>query len=83
MVVEASDTPGMVPISTKSMYKVFDNVHMLWMGIWIHHHAITTAVVGPDMGGRLKSNVTAGLLVIPFVRWLKLETHLKWFPHPL
>jgi hypothetical protein len=73
----------MVPTSTLSMYKVFDNVHMLWMGIWIHHHAITTAVVGPDLGRRLKSDVTAGLLVIPFLQWLKLKTHLEWFPHLL
>ncbi len=33
----------MAPKSTSSIYKVFDNVHMLWMGTWIHHHAITTA----------------------------------------
>ncbi len=81
--VEALDPPGLVLTSTLSMYKVFDNVHMLWMGIWIYHHAITTAVVGQDLGGRLKSYVTAGLLVIPFVRWLKLEIQLEWFPHPL
>ncbi len=63
--VEALDPPGMGNTSTLSIYQVFDNVHMLLMGIWIHHHAITTAVVGPDLGGRLKSDVTAGLLVIP------------------
>jgi hypothetical protein len=33
----------MAPTSTSSIYKVFDNVHMLLMGIWIHHHAVTTA----------------------------------------
>jgi hypothetical protein len=32
------------------MYMVFDNVHMLWTGIWIHHHVIPTALVGPDLG---------------------------------
>jgi hypothetical protein len=62
--VEALDPPGMVPTSTLSMYNVFDNVHMLWMGIWIQHNAVTTAVVGPDFGGRLKSEVTPGLLMI-------------------
>jgi hypothetical protein len=62
--VEALYPPGMVPTSTLSMHKVFDNAHMLWMGIWIHHHAITTAVVGSDLGGRLKSDVTAGLLMM-------------------
>ncbi len=63
--VEALDPLGLVPTSTLSMHKVFDNVHMLWMGIWIHHHAVTTAVVSQDLGGRLKSDVTAGLLMIP------------------
>jgi hypothetical protein len=38
----------MVPTSTPNIYKVFnnlqvvDNLHMLWMGIWIHHHSATT-----------------------------------------
>ncbi len=48
--VEALDPPGMVPTSPSSIYKVFDNVHMLWMGRWIDHHAVTTALVGPDLG---------------------------------
>ena len=26
---------------------VFDNLHMLWMGMWIYHHAITTKCIGP------------------------------------
>ena len=32
---------------------------MLWMGIWIHHHAVTTTLVGPDSKSQLKSWVTA------------------------
>jgi hypothetical protein len=50
-VVEAPDPHGMVPTSTTSIYKVFDNIHMLWMG---NHHAVTTALFGPadpDVGG--------------------------------
>ncbi len=49
-VVEAQDPPGIVPTSTSSIYKMFENIHLLWIGIWIHHHAITTALVGPDLG---------------------------------
>ncbi len=60
-VVEALDPPGLVPTSTSSIYTEFDNVHMLWMGIWIHHHAVTTTLVGPDLGNWPKSWVTAGL----------------------
>jgi hypothetical protein len=39
------------------MYKVIENLHLLWMGIWIHHHAIMTTLVGPDFGSQLKSLV--------------------------
>ncbi len=49
-VVEAQDPPGMVPTFTSSIYKMFESIHLLWMGIWIHHHAITIALVGPDLG---------------------------------
>jgi hypothetical protein len=28
---------------------------MLWMGIWMCLHAITTTLAGPDLGSRLKS----------------------------
>ena len=45
------------PTSALYIYKVIDNLHMLWMGIWIHHHAITTTVVGPDFGSIVKSKV--------------------------
>jgi hypothetical protein len=44
----------MVPISTPNIYKVIDNLHMLWMGIWVHHHAITTTLVDPDLENRMK-----------------------------
>ena len=41
--VEVPNPQRMVPISNPYIYKVIDNLHMLWMGmgIWIHHHAIT------------------------------------------
>jgi hypothetical protein len=48
-VVEAQDPHGMVPTSTSSIYKVFDNIHMLWMGRWIHRHAVTTTLVDPEL----------------------------------
>jgi hypothetical protein len=44
---------------------VFDNLHMQWMGIWIHHHFIITAGGGPDLGNQPKSWVTAGLQTVP------------------
>ncbi len=46
--VEAPDPPGIVPTSTLYMYKVFETIHMLWMGRWVHHHATTTILVSPE-----------------------------------
>jgi hypothetical protein len=34
------------------IYKVFDNLHMQWMGIWIHHHFIFTAGASSDLGNQ-------------------------------
>ena len=31
-------------------YKVFEHLHLLWMGIWLHTHTITTTDVSPDLG---------------------------------
>ncbi len=63
--VETIDPSGMVPTYTSRMYKVFDNVNVLWMDMWIHHHAVISKVVGPDFGSRLKSEVIAKLLKMP------------------
>jgi len=41
------------------IYKVFDNTHMQWMGIWIHHHFIIEAGANPDVTTQHKSWVTA------------------------
>jgi uncharacterized protein YfaT (DUF1175 family) len=49
-VVESLNTHGMLSTSTLYIYKVFDNHHMLWMGIWVHHHAATTTLVQPRFG---------------------------------
>jgi hypothetical protein len=32
------------------IYKVFDHLNQLWMGIWQHTHTITTTEVSPDLG---------------------------------
>ncbi len=63
--VETVVPPGLAPTSTSSMYKVFDNDHVLWVDTWLHHHAVTIKLVGPDLGSRLKSEVIAGLLMMP------------------
>jgi len=32
------------------MYKVFEHLKQLLMGIWQHTHAVTTTEVSPDLG---------------------------------
>ena len=32
------------------IYKVFDDLKQLWMGIWQHTHTVTTTEVSPDLG---------------------------------
>jgi hypothetical protein len=73
----------MVPTSTPYIYKVFETIYMLWMGRWVYHHATTTILVSPEfreladfLGHRDATNDAR-------VDWLRLKTHMKWFPHPL
>ncbi len=32
------------------IYKVFEHLKLLWMGIWQHTHTVTTTEVSPDIG---------------------------------
>jgi hypothetical protein len=32
------------------IYKVFEHLEQLWMGIWQHTHTVTTTEVSPDKG---------------------------------
>jgi hypothetical protein len=32
------------------IYKVFEHLTKLWMGIWRHIHSVTTTEVSPDLG---------------------------------
>ncbi len=38
------------PTSMSCIYKVFDHIEQLWMGIWQHTHTVTTTEVYPDLG---------------------------------
>jgi hypothetical protein len=52
-------SPRMNHTSMSDIYRVFDNLYMQWMGVWIHHHPIFSASVDPDFGFRPKSWLTA------------------------
>jgi hypothetical protein len=44
--------------SMRSRYKVYEPLHMQWMGIWNHRQPVTIALVVPDFDSRLKAWVT-------------------------
>jgi len=48
--VEAVEPFKLPPTSTSYIYKVFEHLEQLWMGIWQHTHTITTTEVSPGLG---------------------------------
>ena len=50
MVIEAVDPTQIDLTSMSGIYKVFDNLHMLWMGIWMCPPHITAAHVDQAFG---------------------------------
>ena len=64
-VVEAPYPSKAACTSMWSTYKVYEPLHMQWMGIWNHRQPVTIALVDPDFDSRLKARVTAGLQTIP------------------
>ena len=63
-VVQAEAPPRLVPTSTLIMCKMFGNHQMLWMGIRMHHHPITTTLGTADLECELKFLVTGGVWMI-------------------
>ena len=49
-IVEAVEPFKLHPISMSYIYKVFEHLKQLWMGIWQHVHAVITTHVSPDLG---------------------------------
>jgi hypothetical protein len=66
-VVEAPYPSKAACTSMWSTYKLYEPLHMQWMGIWNHEQPDTIALVVPDFDSRLKARVqvTAGLQTIP------------------
>ena len=64
-VVEAPYPSKAACTSMWSTHKVYEQLHMQWMGIWNHRQQFTKALFDPDFDNRLKAWVTAGLQTIP------------------
>jgi hypothetical protein len=49
-IVEVVEPFKLHPTSMSYIYKVFEQLKQLWMGIWQHTHIVTTTEVSPDLG---------------------------------
>jgi hypothetical protein len=47
--IEAVEPFKLHPMSMSYIYKVFEHLLRLWMGIWLHIHIITTTDAFPDL----------------------------------
>jgi hypothetical protein len=48
-IVEAVEPFKLHPTYMSYIYKVFEHLEQLWMGIWQHIHTLTTTDVSPDL----------------------------------
>ena len=48
--VEAVEPFKLYPTSMSYIYKEFEHLKQLWMGIWQHTHTVTTTELSPDLG---------------------------------
>ena len=48
--VEATNPLGVHPKSMSFVYKVFDHLDMLWMGIWVYPYTVTPVKVQVGSG---------------------------------
>ena len=66
--IEAANPYCLHPTSIYNVYKVFEHLHMVWMGIWVHPYTVILVEVGAkflEIGVRQSSNDIV-------VSWLRL-----------
>jgi hypothetical protein len=72
----------LIPTSSPNIYKVFENIHMLWTLRLIHNHAISTILFGQELQ-ELEDFLCLSVATNDGnVLWLKPQTHLEWFQFP-
>ncbi len=77
VMVEADSHLKLLPISTLDMYKLFEHIDMLSIGIWVQPYTVIPTLLGSDFGvhGNLWSQTDA------FLSWLMLAATSNCFPH--
>jgi hypothetical protein len=50
------------------IYKVFEQLKQLWMGIWQHTHTVSTTEVSPDLGEftEILDDVSVGMIPLRY-----------------
>ncbi len=76
--VDAANTQRLHPPTMAYICKVFLQLEMLWMGIWVHTYSVLHVQVGVSFR---KNGVWPSLydVVVP---WLRLQTPIDCIPHP-
>ena len=57
------------------IYKVFEHLKQLWIGIWQHIHTVTTTEVSPDLGEFAEILDDVSVEMIPL---LDTPRYLSW-----
>ncbi len=78
VMVEAANPHWLHPTSILDVYKVFEHLEMLWMGIWVHTYAVLHVKVGMNFR---ENGEWPGLYDVA-VSWLTLQTPKDCIPHP-
>ncbi len=76
--VEAANPQRLHPPTMAYICKVFEQLEMLWMGIWVH----TYAVLHVQVGVNIRENGVWPSLYDVVVSWLRLQTPIDCIPHP-
>ncbi len=66
-IVEAVEPFKLHPTSMSYIYKVFEYLEQLWMGIWQHIHTVTTTEVFPDLGEFTEIRAPQGARAYPWI----------------
>jgi hypothetical protein len=83
--VETPDPHGMASTSTPNTYKAFVNIHVLWMGTRIYPPSCQYRHTCWPRFQRIV-RILGSQLVYKWsqqVHWLRPQTHMECFPHPL
>ena len=64
--VEAVEPFKLYPTSMSYIYKAFEHLKQLWMGIWQHTHTVTTTDFSPDLGKFIEIDVSVEMIPLRY-----------------